>query len=403
MNQPGPRLLLGVVLAVVVPAVVLDLTVGEDRSAAKLSAAPFAWHDVLLAHLAAALPLGLVVAAWVRSLPGVSSSARWPWGVLGLVAAGIGAAVSSALDDVVARSEYGAFPLLLLRSLLAFVLVLPWCIAALDPPAGIRRLGPPGIAFAVGLGLAVIPCGLYAEAVTLARTQETAVLLTQRRLVKAQRLVTGLCELGSKRPVGNMPPAEVRERLAGALQALRWEVGGPYPPSAMPAARLYRAVMLVQLERLDEAAAFLRPLVPGDNTATLMLAAVHQNQQQWDESNTLYAGVLEKLLPLSRTEETARTACRTAFDGLADNARLSHRPADAEAVLNRGLKELPADAAHYHFLLGRHYHDAGRFGLALEHLRTAARHDLGDLREAADDLIRKIRTSTPGCLLAGSH
>ncbi len=240
--------------------------------------------------------------------------------------------------------------------------------------------------------------------VTAARTEEATALLTQKRLAKAEGMVTGLCELGSERPINMMTPAEMRKRLADTLRALRWEANEPFPNTlASPADRLSRAVLLVQLERLDDAASLLRPLVPGDDAATLMLAAVYQNQQRWAESDAHYAAILEKLLPLAPTEDTARTGCRTAFDGLADNARLADRPADAETVSDRALRELPADAAHFHFLLGRHYYDAGRFRLALDHLRTAAQLDQAGLGAPTDDLIRRIRTSTPGCLEAGSH
>src|SRR5207249_3639709 len=83
------RLVIGAVLAVAMPVAILEFTVGADRRAAELSAAPFAWRRLLLAHLAAALPLGLVVAAWLRSRPAVATSARWLWVVLGVVAAGI--------------------------------------------------------------------------------------------------------------------------------------------------------------------------------------------------------------------------------------------------------------------------------------------------------------------------
>jgi hypothetical protein len=401
-------LVVGVVLAVVVPAVVLDLTAGDARRAAGLSAAPFAWRRVLLAHLVAALPLGLVVAAWVRSLPAVATSARWPWVVLAAVATALGVVVSWGMGDAIARSEFWAVPLLLLRSLLALVLVLPGCVAVALPgltPAGSPQpeRSAPGIAFGVGIGLAVIPCGIYAEAVTTAHTREAAVLLTQRRLVRAEGVVTGLCELGSERSIGTRSPAETRKMLAALVAALRREADRPFPTSASPADRVGRAVLLIQLERLDEAAAILQPLVPGNDTATLMLAAVYRNQQQWAQSDTLYAAILEKLLPRAPTDEAARTACRTAFDGLADNARMGHRPAEAEATLKRGLEELPADTAHFHFLLGKHYHDAGRVGLALFHLRTAARLDPAGLEKPADDLIRQIRTSTPGCLAGGSH
>jgi hypothetical protein len=403
MNRSDVRLIIGSVLAVVVPAAFLDLGNDEGRRAAELSAAPFAWRGILLAHLVAALPLGLVLAAWVRSLPAVASSTPWPWVLLGSAMAGLGAAMSPELGDAIARSEFAAFPLLLLRSGLAFVLVMPWCVAAFGPATGTRRPWPLGIAFGIALGLAVTPCALYAEVVAAARTEETAALLTQKRLAKAEGMVTGLCELGSERPINMMAPAEVRKQLTDTLRTLRWEANEPFPTTlASPADRLSRAVLLVQIERLDEAAALLRPLVPGDDTATLMLAAVYQNQQRWAESDALYAAILEKLLPLAPTENAARDACRTAFDGLADNARKADRPADAEAVLDRGLHELPADAAHFHFLLGRHYHEAGRSRLALDHLRTAAQLDQAGLGAPTDDLIRRIRTSTPGCLEAGS-
>jgi tetratricopeptide (TPR) repeat protein len=239
--------------------------------------------------------------------------------------------------------------------------------------------------------------------VTAARTEEATDLLTQQRLVRAEGVVTGLCELGSKRLVGTKFPAEVQRWLAAKLPVLRRQAEEPLSASAPPPARIGRAVLLVQLERLDEAADLLRPLVPGDDTATLMLAAIGRNQERWSESDALYTATLQKLLPLARTSEAARNACRTAFDGLADNAQRSGRPADAEAALNRGLEELPAAAAHFHFLLGRHYHEVGRIGLALDHLQTAARLDPDGAGRPAAALIQQIRTATPGCLTPGTR
>jgi hypothetical protein len=390
------RVVAGAVLAVVVPAALLELTLDEGRRAAGLSAAPFAWRRIMLAHLVAALPLGLIVAARIRSFPALSGWPRWPWLVLGAAAAGIAALASDAAGDALARSELGFLPLLLLRALVAFSLVLPWCVAVVDPPTE-SRPRPRGVTFAIGLGLAIVPCGLFTNAVSAARTEEAAALLTQRRLLRADWVVTGLCELGSARPILSISPEQVRKRLAASLPALRRQQYEPMPAWAAPAVRIYRAVVLVQLEHLDEAADMLRPLVPGDRVATLMLAAIYSDQKHWTESDALYTAILERLLPLAGSDEKARSDCRTAFDGLADNARLSHRPAAAEAVLNRALEELPADTAHFHFLLGRHFHDAGRIGLALHHLQTVAQLEPASAGPA-HELIRQIRTSTPGCL-----
>lgn len=167
--------------------------------------------------------------------------------------------------------------------------------------------------------------------------------------------------------------------------------------------RIDRAILLVKLERLGEAADLLQPLVPNDDRATQMLAAIYTDLKRGAESDPLYASVLEKFLPRAPTDRGAAAACKAAFAGLADNARMAHRPAEVEAVLSRGLRELPAEAAHFHFLLGRHYHDAGRYGLATEHLNEATRLDSTSFGTPADELLRQIRTSTPGCFAGGNR
>ena len=133
-----------------------------------------------------------------------------------------------------------------------------------------------------------------------------------------------------------------------------------------------------------------------------MLAAIDTDLKRGAESDALDASVLEKFLPRAPTDRGAAAACKAAVAGLADNARMAHRPAEVEAVLSHGLRELPADAAHFHFLLGRHDHDAGRYGLATEHLNEATRLDSTSFGTPADELLRQIRTSTPGCF-AGGH
>lgn len=404
MKRTEVTLALGALLAVTLPAAMLDLSAGAERRAAGLSAAPFAWRNVLVAHLTAALPLGLALAAWLRSQPLFAASARWPWAALGVVSAGLLALASAPSAVMIVRSDPGALPLLCLRSLLALLLVLPWCLAALGPgAAGRAALPDQPLLLTVGLGLALVPCHLYVEGVILGRSQEAATLLAQRRLVRAEALIEGLCELGSQRPIGQRLPAELRPRLSGMLRQAREQLSAPFATSSAPAQRANRAILLVELERLDEAAALLEPLVPAHDGATLMLASVYSNQQRWAQSDRLYAALLEKQLSLVDRDSTLRSRCRAIFAALAENARLAGRPADAEAILYRGLEALPADAAHFHLLLGRHYHEAGRNGLALEHLQLAARFDRKNFGSAADELIQQIRTATPGCLSAGAR
>lgn len=398
MTGSGSRAVFGCVLAVALPAALLYVAAGDERHAAGLGAAPFASPRLLAAHLALALPLGFVVAGGLRAFPAVNGAAPLVWPLLGAGAIGAVVVVGPAVAELASGGGIGAVPLLVLRAALALGLVLPWCVWAVEPPAG-PPVVRPGASLALGLALALLPCGLYAEVLIEGRTATAAELLGTARAVRAERALAGLCELGSDRPVAGTPLPEARRRVRADVERLERTAAHPLPPTAPAAARFSRAETLIQLDRLDEAAELLRPLADQHTTAALLLATVNRDRERWADSDAGYESALAKLLPTAATDPRARAGCRTALDGLAYNARQDRRPADAEAALRRGLEALPADAAHFHFLLGRRFSDGGRAAPATEHLEEAARLDPATYREPADKLLRQIRTHTPGCAL----
>ncbi|WP_439624511.1 hypothetical protein [Gemmata sp.] len=396
MSTSELRLVAGCVLAVAVPAAALHLSAPDPRLAAGLTAPPFGWPRLLVAHLVAALPLGLIAAQWVRSIPDANRATRGVWVAVGLAAAGAGAVSSPGLGEAVAGA--GAVAALVLRALLAVGLVLPWCVWATDRPPGTPNAPRPGLRFALGAGIALVPCGLYAEAVVAARTEHASELLGRERLARADVIVGGLIELGSELPVGGRSPAEVRDALAAALPRLRQAAEWPLPAAAPPAARLNRAVLLVRLDRSSEAAGLLEPLAVGNDTAALLLATVYRDLGRWAESDALFSRVLDAALPRAAGDPAALAACQTAIDGLAFNAREDRRPADVERVLVLGLGALPSRAAYFHLQLGRHHADGGRPFRAVEHLREAARLDPERCAGPAEKVLGAIRSSTPACL-----
>lgn len=391
MTRSERSLVVGAGLAVLVPAAVLGGVPGDDRAAAGLTAAPFAWPRVLVGQLVTAVPLGLVLALRLRPT-GEAGYGRAFWVVIGLGAVGVAAAVAPAVGDLIDGSGAGPVPLLVLRTAVAAGLVLPWCLAAV---AG-RTDGPrPGRwAVTVAVLVALVPAGVYSGTVVASKTAAAAQALETGRLVKADRLLVGVCELGTDRPVGNRSAAAVRRGLAGEIDRLRQTADRPLPPAAPPAARLGRAVVLIQLDRLGEAADLLRPLA-ADTQALLLLASVYRDEGRWAEADAAYREAVGRLTPADRENY------RLALDGLAYTARADRRPADAEAALRRGLADLPGDAAHYHFQLGKHYADGGRPGPALDHLRAAAGLDPQGYGAKAETLIRHLRTTTHGCFSAG--
>ncbi len=179
MKTSGLRLALGCALAVVVPGAALHFSADADRLAGGLTASPFGWARVLIVHLIGALPLGVIVAGRVRAAPAANDVVRGLWAVIGLALAGLAALVCPGIGDAVSGGEFGALPLLVLRAALAFGLVLPWCVWAVDPPASGDTTAKPRLVFALGVGFAVLPGGLYADAVAAARTEQ-ALDLTNR-------------------------------------------------------------------------------------------------------------------------------------------------------------------------------------------------------------------------------
>jgi hypothetical protein len=396
------RLFVGSVLAVVIPAAVLHFT-ADERRAAGLTASPFAWPRVLVAHLVTALPLGFLIAGKLRAVPALNETARGLWVGIGCGMAGLAVAVSPAFGEAIAAGGVDATVLLVLRALLAFGLVLPWCVFATDPRGERRSPGRPGLWFAVCAGLALVPCALYAEAIVAGATKSAEEWATTGRYARAERVLVGLVELGSDRPVAGKPPAELRRELRKELDRLERMARSPLAEGASPQARLMRAEVLIQLDRLDEAADLLRPLAAEHITATLLLAAVERDRGQWASSDELYEVALAELLPKADRDPRSRNMCRLCFDGLAYNARNDRRPADVERALQRGLEALPVDAAYFHFLLGQHYSNTGRPAPAIEHLTRATELDPASYRAPAERIIQHLRTATPGCALRRSN
>jgi hypothetical protein len=224
MKRSELSLVVGGLMAIVVPAVVLHASASEDRHAAGLTAAPFAWPRLLVAHLVTAVPLGFVLAARLRS-PGAGSGRGAPVAA-GIVAAALAAIVGPTLGEAVAESGTGPIPALVLRIALAVGLVLPWCLAALvSVPVPAAR--PDRWAVTAGVLVAVVPVGMYSEAVATTRTATAAEWASRGRLVKAAGVLTGLCELGSDRPVAGKSPQDARQAVRKQIEQLRRVAGYP--------------------------------------------------------------------------------------------------------------------------------------------------------------------------------
>jgi Tetratricopeptide repeat len=385
------RLLIGVVLAVAVPAVGLHLSAPE-RHAHGLTASPFATPRLLVAHLVTAIPLGLMLAAGANQLGWANRDAGSPGARVFLAAAVTVAGVL--ITPAVGRSlaDAGFIAHVVARSAVAVLLVTAWLFA------GLGRVAAPGPLrgwhYAIGGMLAVMPAGVYAEQLREARTKELETYLGNGRFVRARGTLDELTDLGASPPSPAKDLAALKKQLDQEIRALGESVRRTLPDTAPVQARLARGFALIQLDRFSEAEVMLMPVAESDPGAALVLAAAYRDQERWDEAETMSARAVRLLGP-----DGDRDLLTTAYHGWAEAARNAGRPAAAERVLQEALTRLPERAAYFHLLLGRHYHDGGRPVPALDHLQEARRLDPDGHGKKAQEVIDSIRRATPACVL----
>jgi hypothetical protein len=349
-----------------------------------------------VAHCLAAVPLAAVFAGrLVRRMTAVSPLPAVAAGLLsaagGFWLAGmVGEVLDSFPADFAARG--------LARSLFCVLLALPWAVAARVGTAPARGSW---VVAAVGLAVAVVLPGVWAD--KLAKEMGDAVVdeLAARRITRAARLVDGVCDLDpfrTERINGPKHLVEFRGELAQRQKRLTELVAARTPVTLHSNDLLQYSTDLLSLDRLAEAEAVLRELVRTMPPANLPLARVLHLQGRYAESDAAARELLAAGLPAVGTKPSIGKACLDAYDLLAENATKRGSNPDREAALKEGLANLPAEEAYFRFQLGRHYKLSGRPVEAARELNEAVRLD-DSYRPSADALIRELRELTPACLV----
>jgi tetratricopeptide (TPR) repeat protein len=400
MNQDQVRLLLAGFISLTAPVVIARTTTEAHRSDLGLVLQPFGFARIVIAHSIASLPLALLLGRKV------SARLAAPWAGPGKAALCVASIFVALLLMAVFRegSELlagaGSHLKVVMRSLWCLALQLPCCLALV--PAG-KKSGdyqPACLDLILAAAVAVLLPGAYAAQVIVAQSASFADNLERGRLLRARAALEGILDLAGTEPILNRSPADWRnvleQELAGALGALRV----PLPKNAPSDLRLRRAMLLGMVDRLDEAEQELQGLAAEMPSAKLLLAVVLQWRARWVESSALYREILERQLPAAWQNAQSLGDCIAAYDGLAFNARERKEYPLAEAAYREALSRLPpAVAAHFHFRLGQHYHQAGRPAAALEHLKAAANLRPDNYAERIGPLVEQIRRFTPACFL----
>jgi hypothetical protein len=404
MNQPSLRIGLGIATAVIVPSTLIRWFTPHERLGLGLGCAPFGWQIVMIVHMVASLPIGVVTSAGLARSR--SPERRWALRVvyilLGL--AGVSAVVlwGGSMAGALESWKAGFLARDFVRTIIAHLLVLPWLIVAALRDGPEPRIPASPAAIFVTATLAFLPPLVYTNQIVENRLIDVNVNLSSGRLLKAKSSLMGLSDLGSSGQVGGTSPTQALRGLEGKLARLERDAIRDLPASAAPSTRLQRAFLLIQLERLDEAEAILRSLSETSSDALLLLGAVYRDQARWSESERAYRQALASLLPGSIRDRDSQERSATAYDGLAEAARSGGHPEIAEQAYQEARRRLPALAGYWALQLGRHYLSGGRPLDAIAQLRQAARLE-PTLEARVRPLILQAQVRTPACLLRSPY
>lgn len=395
-------------LAIVVASAVLTLiallAAGEaPDSLAVGMMVPFGWPRVAVVQVLAGLPLAVLLAALVRRTARKSSvrGIAGVWAVLGIMMTVIVIRSAAATADLLYPVQIGFTIRLLVRVMWCLSLELPWCLFAQYLCGPLFHDAPTRGARAIVWALTLVATfGLpaaYTSAVIDGESKTLDELLKTAHLRRAQLVAERLCAVGSAKTVNGRTPDQIRRDLEMYLFKVWSFVIRPLPQSAPIEARVSYARGMALLGRQADAIQILQQMPQSNIPAILLLAAIQQDEERWDESTENFRCVLAQLD--HDANEAATANCIRAFDGIAHNALKRGAPIEAVNTFEQALKRLPNSQAHFHLRLGKHFQQMGRPGMALAHLEMAEQIGPAHFAAQAQTVSRELHMQTPGCLL----
>ncbi len=364
---------------------------------------PFGTVGVVFVQIVATFALSWSVAATIRRSLGRATFSRV--GALAIVAGGCAVITLYAGDAIAANwiGQAAAGARFLLRLLWAFILQVPWCVAAamllkpaVEQPSEGQDANERGVAWmAILLAATLLPM-THANYVTRREINRAEDYVSKQQYRLGWNHLVALESLAGTQQVLKRQSGELRRDMVSQVIGLLRQVNQPLAENAPVQAVIERASQYVSLNALDDAVTVLDGVQNRRPDALLVLAAVHEERRDSESAiNTLEeaADLIE-----DETGPDVEAVGRQIYQRLAQNLRLAGRYPEAEARLREALERFPNSQGFFLFELGLHKQLGGRFQAALEVYESAAAAD-PRYRGRVDAAMAKLRVDTPVCIL----
>ncbi len=241
------------------------------------------------------------------------------------------------------------------------------------------------------------PAG-YADSISRTVQEQLGESLQTNRPARAYRLTSILLATAPQTVLYGAPLPKLHALLEENLQNLRDIADRPMPRRMSAADIGQRVIVLMQLERHQEALKLLAPLTENPASAPVAMdfcGLCRQRQGRWEDSLMWYAKSRDfwKRQPPGPKRDQALVS---AYKGIAYAERKLDHPAAAEKAYHNALAMAPT--AELHFLLARHYEEQQQTSKAHQHAKRAMALDPKRYQTDAQELINSMQLSHFGCL-----
>jgi predicted negative regulator of RcsB-dependent stress response len=320
----------------------------------------FATYRLGIIHLVAALPFGWLAASSIRRVV----PQRLAVVTIAIALTAFSILIGSSLSHLLKQWEAGYALRWLVRTGIASSIVV-WWLACLPIRHETRLPSHYQWAWTILIGLA-IPW-IYGLKQSEVHRENFLTWMGSMRLEKASRAIACLEEIDGRSQINGTSPSDWRRKVSRQVREAQMRVHTSISRNASLNEQLERVMLLLSLDRLDEAVPILEKLPSSDPSVSLLLAVSAREKKDWTGAEAICRAVLSN----RRENEKSQRIDPIIFQVLGEALVYNKKIQEAIDCYKNAIMESPENRADFEMRLGSLLAESGNMESAKEHYRRA--------------------------------